>query len=174
MSRYKGKGWYFESQRHSLAAKGVRTKRFDFALIKKIDEGQPKVLTPQEIVEEKAREKKPFDMFKGPEEKSDYGKNRRRATIDEVQQMMNNRFRKLEREKKIRFEDSIRFLDHEYAPIARKFLDGHMDMDAFQYETDVAFQNFVKNNQKTLSPFAWGSGEQESFFNFEEQARRTG
>jgi len=25
MNRYKGQGWYFESQRHSLAAKGIRT-----------------------------------------------------------------------------------------------------------------------------------------------------
>jgi len=170
LSKYKHQGWYFESQRHSLAAKGIRTKRFNFGLIKKIDEGQPKPLTPQEIAEDKAREKRPFDMFKSPEEKSDYGKNRRRSEIDEVQAMMNRKFRQLESKGDMRFEDSVRFLDHEYAPIARKFLDGGMTMEQFQYETDVAFNNFVKNNKKSLSPFAWGD-KQESFFNWEAQAK---
>jgi len=170
MNRYKSRGWYFESQRHSLAAKGVRTKRFDFALFKKVDVGRQsgRSLTQQELIEDKAKEKKPFDMFRSPEEKSDYGKNRRRATIDEVQQMMNNKFRQLERKGDIRFEDSIHFLDHEYAPIARRFLDGGMTMEQFEYESDIAFNNFTKNHKRSLSPFAWGE-QQESFFNWEGQ-----
>jgi len=168
MNRYKRRGWFLESARHSLAAKGVRTgRRSSFGLIKKIDEGQPKQLTPQEVVEEKAREKKALDVFKSPEEKSDYGKNRRRMMIDEIQNRMSAKFRQLEGKSEMTFEDSIRFLDHEYAPIARRFLDGNINADQFQQESGTAFDYFVKNHKKSLKPFDWGESDQDSFFNWQ-------
>jgi len=157
-----------ESARHSLAARGVRTgKRSSFALIKKIDEGQPRQLTPQEMVEGRAQEKKVMDVFKSPEDKSEYGKNRRRMMIDEVQNRMSAKFRQLEGKGEITFENSIRFLDHDYAPIARRFLDGNINAEQFQQEAGVAFDYFTKNHTRSLKPFDWGESDKDSFFNWQ-------
>lgn len=162
--KHYGKGWYNEQYRHSLAAKGISTSRRSFALFKRIE--QPVAYKDPNLPEHKT----PFGMFKGPEERSMYAMNRRRSAIDEARMRVEAKFRQLENKKEIRFEDTQRFLDHEYAPIARRFLDGHMTMEQFQYEVDFAFNQFVKHHKSVLKPFSWAN-ENESMFDWENQAK---
>jgi hypothetical protein len=149
------KGWFFEKYRHSLAAKGIRTNRYSFEVFKK------------------DHSRGILDAFKSPEEKSDIGKERKNSVVMNSRMVLEAKAAALQNKREISFEDTQRFFDHEFNPIADRFRNGRMTEEEFQREVGTAWDYFTKKNMKVLRPFAWGDEKKgPGLFDFEGKMRQ--
>lgn len=133
------KGWYNQSYRHSLAAKGVKTCKNKRHRYEAIETKKGDLLEP----------------FRDPSEKSNMGADMASAIVNrktmEAEQMMNVRG--------VSFEDKQRIMDHYVAPLAERFKSGGMTEAEFDREVDQKIKVNSKVHSKNLGIFDWGDDE---------------
>jgi hypothetical protein len=149
------KGWYYEGWRHSLAAKGISSRK-SFGLFKK----DPNA--------------KPTEVFQDPKHKYGEGDRMRLTAIEEVRHGLEMKGNGLVLKGKLKYEDLERFMQQDFGVLKDQFMKGQIPYDQFTREAKQKFDSFTGVHSKTLgglfsSPAKQGPG----LFDFEGQVKGT-